>query len=112
MEGATDRAVTEPPKAIDWSSRRVPLPGGPLYGRPVVDPLEAGLAPVAVMVRASPFTSAVASVRVTVAPLAEAFVTVSALAEPPEGVTVTEYPAPPVPLLTKAIFRSQRWPPP
>jgi hypothetical protein len=42
-------------------------------------------------------------VRVTVAPLAEAFVTVSALAVPPEGVTVTEYPAP-VPLFTKAIF--------
>jgi hypothetical protein len=56
------------------------------------------------MVRVSPFASAVARVRVTVAPLAEAFVTVSALAEPPEGVRVTEYPAPPDPLFRKAIF--------
>jgi hypothetical protein len=56
------------------------------------------------MVRASPFASAAARVRVTVAPLAEAFVTVSALAVPPEGVTFSEYPAPPVPLFTKAIF--------
>jgi hypothetical protein len=66
--------------------------------------LEAGLAPVDVMVRVSPFTSAVVRVRVTVAPLADAFVMVSALAVPPEGVTVNEYPAPPAPLFTKAIF--------
>ena len=53
--------------------------------------------------RASPFANAVTKVRVTVAPLAEAFVAVAALAVPPEGTTVTEYPAP-VPLFTKAIF--------
>jgi hypothetical protein len=66
--------------------------------------LVAGLAPVDVIVSASPLTSAELRVRVTAAPLAEAFVTASALAVPPDGITVTEYPAPPEPLFTKAIF--------
>jgi hypothetical protein len=66
--------------------------------------LVAGLLPVAVIVSASPLASAVLRVRITVAPLAEAFVTASALAVPPDGITVTEYPAPPEPLFTKAIF--------
>ena len=51
--------------------------------------LYAGLVPSAVMVTASPFARAVASVKVTLAPAAAAALTVSVVAEPPEGVYVT-----------------------
>ncbi len=90
----------------------MPLPGWTVIWSAWLVALGAGLVPVEVMVRASPFASAVARVRVTVAPLAEAFVTVSALAVPPEGVTVTEYPAPPSRCSQRRSSRSQRWPRP
>lgn len=89
LDGTTLTLLTEFPKVTDVVVTGVPLPGCTVMSSASVAVLYAGLVPSAVMVTASPLARAVPSVKVTLAPAAAAALTVSAVAEPPEGVYVT-----------------------
>jgi hypothetical protein len=81
--------VTALPNVSEVVVSGVPLPGDTVMSSASAPELYAGLVPSAVMVTVSPFTRPVASVKVTPAPDDEAALTVSDVADPPEGVYVT-----------------------